>query len=466
MTLAHSDSVEVVDSSSGPVVDTVPARFSSRTAYAQTFTATIAVRVFGALSGILAARFLGPTGRGELAIIIFIPIMLLSLGEFEFSRSVIVQASKCDEVTPELTSTAFRVALALGCLEMALLALFLRFFLPADKLHLLAPARWFTFYLPASYVTASLIGIDQGRGRFGRFSLIQTMPGVLYVLMILCFLWPSRLLSPETFAFAMLAGVVSIAVLRTSQDTPAIFTTRPDWTLALRLLRRGFGFYIPSLASLALLRADMFLLVRLAPAGIIGIYAVAQAISMGQIGVINPFIQVGFAAVAQQTAEDRALETLTRHFRFAQLAAIGMGLAAAALTPWGIRVFFGVEFLSATVATYFLIAAAAFWGMGETLEQGLRAAGHPRLGIISNLIGLAILLVFGIPAYHRMGLAGLAATVSSGQAASLFVLIGFCVFLLKMRPGLFWGLGSETFQELKGAASSFLTGRESGVLGS
>lgn len=466
MTLAHSESLETTDAAPGPITATVPARFSSKTAYAQTFAATAAVRVFGALSGILAARLLGPTGRGELAIIVFIPLMLLSLGEFEFSRSVIVQASRCDEASSELTSTAFAVALILGCMEMALLAIFLRLFLPADKIHLLGPARWFTFYLPASYITASLIGIDQGRGRFGRFSLIQAMPGVLYVFIILCVLWPARLLSPETFAFAMLAGVISIAVLRISQDASAILTTRPDWTLALRLLRRGFAFYIPSLAGLALLRADMFLLVRLAPAGIIGIYAVAQAISMGQVGVINPFIQVGFAAVAQQTARDRALETLARHFRFAQLAAIGMGVAAAALTPWAIRIFFGTKFLSAAAATYFLIGAAAFWGMGETLEQGLRAAAHPRLGIISNLIGLAILLAFGVPAYHHLGLPGLAAAVFLGQGVSLFALIGFCVFFLRMQPGLFWGFGAETFQVLKGAASSLFKRGGSTILGS
>jgi len=454
--LVHSNSAETIEFGSAPGVAEVPVRFSSRRAYAQTFAATIAVRVFGALSGIFAARLLGPTGRGELAVIVFIPVMLLSLGEFEFSRSVIVQASKCYEMNPELTSTAFWVACVLGCLEMGLLAIFLRLFLPADKLHLLGAARWFAFYLPASYVTAALIGIDQGRGRFGRFSFVQATPGALYVLIVLLILWPRHLLSPETFAFAMLSGVISIAVLRASLDFPKIFTARPNWALARLLLRRGIGFYIPSLAGLALLRADMFLLVRLAPAGIIGIYAVAQAISMGQVGVINPFIQVGFAAVAQQPAEDRALVTLARHFRFAQLAAIGMGLAAAALTPWGIRVFFGAEFLSATAATYFLVAAAAFWGMGETLEQGLRAAAHPRLGIISNLIGLAVLLALGVPAYHHLALAGLAATVFLGEAASLFALIGFCVFFLRMRPRLFWAFGTDTFQELKGIAFSFL----------
>jgi O-antigen/teichoic acid export membrane protein len=198
----------------------------------------------------------------------------------------------------------------------------------------------------------------------------------------------------------------------------------------------------------------MFLLVRLAPAAAIGAYAVAQAISMGQVGVINPFVQVGFAAVAQQATHNLALETVTRHFRLAQVAAIGMGLLAAVFTPWGIRVFFGAEFVSATTATYFLIGAAAFWGMGETLEQGLRAAAHPNLGIISNFIGLAILVAIGIPAYEHYGIGGLSASVFLGQAISLLALIGFCTFYLDMRPGLFWAFGGTTFHEIKAVIAS------------
>jgi O-antigen/teichoic acid export membrane protein len=94
--------------------------------------------------------------------------------------------------------------------------------------------------------------------------------------------------------------------------------------------------------------------------------------------------------------------------------------------------------------------------MGETLEQGLRAASHPRLGIISNLLGLAILLGLGVPAYQSFGIAGVAAAVCMGQAASLAALIGFCVFALNMKLELFWAFDASTFHELKAVAVSLL----------
>ena len=193
----------------------------------------------------------------------------------------------------------------------------------------------------------------------------------------------------------------------------------------------------------------MFLLIRLAPAAAIGAYAVGQAISMGQVGAVIPFVQVGFAAVAGEAEHERALETLLKHFRLAQVAVVAAALFAGALTSWGIRVFFGPEYLSATNATYFLIAAAATWGIGETLEQGLRAAGHPGLGIVSNVTGLVALCSLGVPAYASLGITGLAAAAFLGQLVSLLSLIGLCVVCLKMRLRTFWAFDALTYRELR-----------------
>ena len=185
-------------------------------------------------------------------------------------------------------------------------------------------------------------------------------------------------------------------------DWDAISGTLPDWTTAQRLLRRGLSFYLPTVASFALWRADMFILVRIAPTAAIGLYAVAQAIALGQIGAVSPFVQVGFSAVAGETEPRKALQTLARHFRLAQLAVVSIGLLAAAVTPWLIRLMFGAQFSGAVTTAYLLIGATVLWGMEQVLEQGLRAADHPRPGIVSNLLGLAVLVGLGDSGVHAL----------------------------------------------------------------
>ena len=434
-----------------PIAASMGARFSNRRAYAQTFAATAAIRALGVASGVLAARLLGPTGRGELAIIIFLPTLLAPIGEIELPRSVAFEASKPGVPPPTLSATSCWLGVLLGSIQAIILAAILPLYLPSDKLHLLRASRWFMLYLPAAYVTAALMGSDQGRGRFGRFSFLMVMPGALYTLLIVAE-WGEGRTSPSLFAFSLLVATVLTTTVRVGMDGDSKAFGRPDWNLAKRLLRRGFSYYVPAIAGFVLSRADMLLLVRMVPTEAVGLYAVAQGIALGQMGAVLPFVHVGFAAVAREEQPRAALIALARHFRFAQAAAVGMGLLAAALTPWAIRIFFGSRFSSAAGATYFLIGATAFWGMGLMLEQALRAAEHPRVGIVSNLAGLALLVASGIPACLRFGIDGIAASFMAAELLNLSVLICFCVFWLGMSPSEFSVLHRNGLNELKAIA--------------
>jgi O-antigen/teichoic acid export membrane protein len=413
------------------------------------------VRCFGAVSGVLAARLLGPTGRGELAVIIFLPLVLISVGELELPRSLAYEVSRGVELPPQVVASGFWAAVVLGCIQSLVLAAALPFYLPADKLHLLFASRWFMVYLPAAYITFTLMGIDQGRGKFGRFSLFLTLPTALYVVAILI-AWGMGSVTPVAFAAGVLAAMVLTAGARAALDWKVLMRTMPDWTTTSRLLRRGFNYYLPAIASFLLSRCDMFLIVRLLPTEAIGLYAVAQAISMGQIGAVTPFVQVGFAAVAGHAEPEQALQTLGRHFRFAALAAIVIGVAAAAATPWGIRLFFGAKFIGATRATFLLIAATALWGMAQVLDQGLRAASHSRPGIFSNLLGAVVVFAVGIPGCLHFGINGMAASLVLAQSANLAVLIAFCSVRLNMPSRLFWAFDPASLRCLMVAVESIL----------
>src|SRR5579862_1187321 len=439
-----------------PLAASMPARFSSRRAYAQTFAATAAIRTLGIVSGVLAARLLGPIGRGELAVIIFLPTLLAPIGELELPRSVAFEASKPGDLPLTLSATSCWLAALLGVIQAIVLAAILPVYLPADKSHLLHDSRWFMLYLPAAYVTAALMGSDQGRGRFGRFSFLMVLPGALYTLFIIA-VWSTGRTSPSFFAFSLLIATILTTVVRVGLDGDGSPFRRPDPNLARRLVTRGISYYIPAIAGFVLSRADMLILVRIVPTEAVGLYAVAQGIALGQMGAVLPFVHVGFAAVAREEQPRAALIALARHFRLAQVAAVGMGLFAAALTPWAIRIFFGPRFSSAAGAAYFLIGATAFWGMGLMLEQALRAAEHPRVGIVSNLAGLALLVASGIPACLRFGIDGLAASFMAAEFLNLGILICFCVFWLGMSPSEFSVLHRNGFNELKAIALATAT---------
>jgi enterobacterial common antigen flippase len=451
--MAPSNNAAVLAEEQAEVDKSARVRFSSRRAYAQTFGATVATRCLGVVSGVLAARLLGPTGRGELAVIIFLPMLLVPLGELELPRSLAYEVSRVEQIPDAVSATSFWLAVGLGAFQALLLAALLPLYLPADKLHLLSASRWFMAYLPATYITATLMGSDQGRGRFGRFSFLLALPGAFYAVAILV-AWATGRIAPSTFALGLLMATLATTVLRVATDRRALAFTWPDWGVARRLLTRGVGYYLPAIAGFIFYRADMFVLVRIAPSQAIGLYAVAQAISTGQIGAVIPFVHVSFTAVAREGNSEAALAAVAHHFRLAQLATVGAALATAALTPWGIRVLFGPGFAGAATPAYFLIGATVCWGMSQVLEQGLRAAGHAWPGIFSNLAGLALLLIVGIPGCLRYGINGLAATVLAAQALNLTILVGYCVVRLKMSVRSFWAFDSHALKYLREIATS------------
>jgi O-antigen/teichoic acid export membrane protein len=400
--------------------------FSIGRAYTQSFLATVVVRLFGVFSGILTARLLGPTGRGELGVISFFPLMLSSVGELELPRAIAYECSKRPGRSCPFVTGGFWLALAFGLMQSVLLAGVMPWLLPSDKTYLLPACLCFAAYLPAFYLNTFLTGADQGRGWFGRMSAIQVLPGLIYVLAVLL-VWRAHRSSSFTFAMSILAGAWLPALLRVVLEHKAILRSMPERAATKLLLKRALAFYGPAVAALVLSRADTFLLIRLVPTTAIGLYAVGQAVALGQIGAVTPFISVGFTAVASQSDPRLALVALTRQFRLAQLVALAIGSCTALAVPYIIRAAFGTGFVGATSVTYFLIGSAGLWGVSQLLDQGLRAMGHTRPGIASNVLGLLCLLVFGIGACRRFGILGLAASVLTAQFVNLLALVVFVI---------------------------------------
>jgi O-antigen/teichoic acid export membrane protein len=380
-------------------------------------------------------------------------MLLVPIGQLELSRSVAYEASQPGEVPRKLIATSFWLAVALGAVQAVVLAATLPLYLPPDKVHLLHASRWFMLYLPAAYVVFTLMGSDQGRGRFGRFSFLMALPGALYTVAILA-AWRSGRTTPAMFAFGLLTATLVTAAVRVVMDGEANPLGRPDGQLARRLLARGLRFYLPAIAGFVLSRTDMFILVRLAPTDGVGLYAVAQAIALGQIGAVLPFAQVGFAAVAGEQEHEGALAALAHHFRLAQLAAVGIGMLAAALTPWAIRTLFGPSFSAAVAPTFLLIGSTALWGISQVLDQGLRAAGHSRIGVASNLAGLVVIVALGIPGCLRFGINWLAAASLAAQFVNLTILMGFCLAALSMPVKSLWAFGPSSLKEIGAIARS------------
>jgi O-antigen/teichoic acid export membrane protein len=414
-----------------------PARIVLRRAYSQTFSASIAIRLLGVVSGIIAARALGATGRGELGIVTMLAMQGIAFGELELPRSITLHVCKAERDSAPLVAASFWASLALAGLQAAAFAVVTPYVIPADKAYLLADVRWFLLWLPCTYVLMAFSAVDQGAGRFGRASLFQVLPGLGYTCGAVALLL-THTATVRSMAIATLAATALAALIRLALDGRAVLRARPSLAIARSLFSRGFALYLPTLASLALQRADMFLLLWLAPPWVIGIYVVAQAIATGPVGTTAPFVSVLFAATAAEAERARAIASLARQFAYVQLVTVGVGCVLTLAADVLIRLAFGASFAAAVPVARVLIWAAVFYSLGQVLDQGYRALGHVSPGILSNLLGL-LTCIAAIPAY-RWGVSAFAGVFLVAQAVNLAVLLVWGARRLALPLPWMWGL--------------------------
>ena len=428
-----------------------PAPLSTPRAYAHCTLASLAVKVFGAATGILAARLLGPEGRGELDVILFFPVMVAAMGGLSLPQAIAFEVSRAPEREAEFIASGVCAALILGFLEAALLIPLVWVFLPADKLQLAPVAAAFMVYVPVVYAGCCLLGADQGAGRFRVYSLFQPLSGGVYLAGVLLLAAMGKA-TPVGCAVAMLAGAFSVPLLRGRRLRLALSRAKVGWPAARTLLRRGLALHLPALAGLALMRSDMLVLVRTVPATAIGLYAAGLAVAVGHIGTANPFVQIGFRAVAAERDRARALSTLSRHFRMAQVVVLAGGVLTALLAPWLIHLAFGARFAGAVPVAYWLIAATTLWGLAQILDQMLRAVERTMPGMVSNTVGLALVFAIGIPASLRFGIVGMGAAVFVAQGANLCLLLRYCLSALQIHRDQLCGVSPARLAEACGQA--------------
>ena len=420
---------------------------SLRSAYTHSMVGTAVTAAMGVCSGVLAARFLGPEARGQLAMLMLLPSLTIRLGNLGLTQAVAHLTNPVRSQCTPIGRSSIVVALLLGITESCVTVPFIKSILPRLPTQQYSAVVILMMLVPVTYVTYVLLGVDLGQGRFLRYNLYQALPVVVYVPLLISVALLGKA-TAKTFAMANLCAWLAVIALRSPEATRLLLSGRLRFFEVRRLLASGLNLALPDLAGLALLRIDYPILVRTVSARELGYYAVALAVGAGQAAMASPVGQVCFHATNSAGDTNGSREMLTRQFRFLQVAFVTIAAGSMLAAPLLIRVAFGVQFLGSIATTYWLIAAMMLWSCSQVLDYGLRGLGRSKLAALSNVMGLVLVLAASPALITRFGIAGMGAAMCLGQAASL----GIKVALLSSGNGLraedFWGFNRTTLTQI------------------
>jgi len=406
-----------------------------------TFSTSLVIQACGAATGILTARLLGPVARGELATVMLWPPILSNLGLLGCNWVLAREVAKDPERESDWAAVGVAVGLVTAFVYLLAGYFLIPLLLPSDRSYLLSVARLCMLLVPLDIFNQVLLAFDHGRMRWRRYNLLR-LSFFLFYLVFIGFIGVTRKVQVRWFVAAFLASQLLAALLRFWIQRKSLIAGKFQIADCRHLLRAGVPFLGATISSLVSLQLDTILVVSLLSVKAAGIYTIATAFANGQSSLGEALGITSFAVLSNEKNTGSQERIITETFRQSTLVSFGVGLALSCLIPFIVVPLFGFEFSSAIWPGAVLALAASLTASTNILNQGLRGAGRPHAGLVSQLLGTGVMALAALVLLRRFGLMGMAFAVSLSACAQLLILVAAAARWLKISPLRFWPFGA------------------------
>jgi O-antigen/teichoic acid export membrane protein len=237
--------------------------------------------------------------------------------------------------------------------------------------------------------------------------------------------------------YPMVGGLVYLWMFtKRFQRTLGDVTADPTTVTIGRLAGYGTGVWMGSLAGVLLARVDQVLIVPLAGAYALGIYAVAVSVAELPLLINNTIREVMFSADARSNDNAR----LTYAARISGFVCLCVAIAIGATMWWWMPVLFGSDFNPSVVVAYVLLLSVIVGPPGSVAGAGLSARGKPVLRSTSIAVALVINVGLVIMLVPWMGAMGAAVATLGGNLVSSNLNIWFAHRVLRIPASEFYRL--------------------------
>jgi O-antigen/teichoic acid export membrane protein len=369
------------------------------------------------LGGIILARALGPTARGEYAAVTSWFGVALVVGGMGQPAALCYFVAKQPQRAREYVATSRAMMLMTGTVALSagmLLAPLLAHGNAAVTLgYRIAFGASIIAFIGASY-TFSLQAWD-----LHRWNVVRVSQPV-FSMIITVVLWRLRLL---TLDVALIVITVTMALQLLWAYVSCRRVDLAPGRASADLIRPLLVYGMAQIAALtpAVLNADLdqLILSQTVPAADLGRYAIAVTLTQLPIPVVSAIGNVAFPRLASQRGTTAATLRLQRKAILGSAGlAVVMLVPLAVLAPWFVPLVFGAAYRGVVPLVWLLTPGTVFLACGQVVGDLLRGRSHPSTvawaqgfaAIFTVVLLLALLPVVGVPG------AAIASTVAYGVA--------------------------------------------------
>lgn len=389
-----------------------------------TASTNLVLAIMALVTGSLAARLLGPEGRGQLAAIQTWPLLIALLASLGLPDAVVYFTSQMPDRGGSNLASSVVLYLISSIPFVAVGYALMPFLLSAQTPEVISAARWYLLlFVPLQATQGMLLHPLRGRSDFVPWNLLRILYMFGWLAVLFLAGWTQRT-TPESLAAAYLVSLVVIGlpvwyVVRRRVPGPY----KMDRHLWRPMLNYGLPLAASAVPQMLNLRLDQLAMAALLPAEQLGYYVVAVAWSSATQPLLNSIGTVLFPRVASVSSRPAQLEHLAHITRISTLLALVTGIILLALTPLGILILFGTAYISAIPPAIVLVIAGAMSGVNMILEEGVRGLGVSRVVLRAEAAGLIVTIIALAGLLRPYEIMGAAVASLLGYSAIAFVLL-------------------------------------------
>lgn len=363
----------------------------------------------GVVTSLLSAWALGPTGRGDLMVVLMWPSIFSMSAQIGLPQAYRYWTAKRPECVSGLYSNAIVFTLVVGFLTLAIAELSIPYLVGNRSPEVLRLARIYLLAIPFLMLTDLTRSLLEGARRFTWVGILRlTLFGVQLVSYIT--LWVLGRLTVANAAYTMAAAVVASLLL----SLIAVWRElKPNWGPKIAdlglTLRYGIRDYPGVLTEFVNWRLDMIMLVAFASSSTaLGLYIVALRLSDITSVLASSVSDALMPEVAATEERERATLMLTRSLRLTTLAHVVVLIPLWIGAPYILRFAYGESFVEVTEVWRLLMFGSVIWSAGAVVISGLNGLGHPGLSTIARIAAAGVMVVTmtaWLPSYGIKGAA-------------------------------------------------------------
>lgn len=389
----------------------------------RTFITSFGIAAVTLVNSVLLSRWLGPSGRGEVAAAMLWPTLLIYLSNTGLIASVLYHAA-----LPESKPSAiFANAVVIGC-GQSLVAVMVGYvalplLLASQRPGVIGAGSLYLLIIPFGLITQYGVSILQGRMRISTFNWLRAVIPFGYLLGTIALVMLGQL---ELLNIILLQLALQLATLALTLAALLKLNIRvgfwPDIPLAKRMLKYGAKVHIGNISGIANLSLDQVLMAALLPPAYLGLYVVAVS-SASLLQVLSQAVQMVLTpSIAQQVSASQKATILRTVFRRYWLLSSVATLAISVILPPMIPIIFGRDFNGAVLPAEVLLLGMLFIGAKEVLAGGAQALGDPWSGSQAHLWALVVTVILLYLLLPSWGIMGAAVATTTAYATQLVVM--------------------------------------------